>query len=140
SDRSKVYGQSDPAAGWSYGGFVGGDSAGTVSITGGAACSYASHSANVGTYAGVISCEAGNLATGNYSFQQGRSGMLTVTKAVLSVNASDRSKVYGQSDPTPGWSYSGFVAGDNAGNVTIAGSPVCSYASHSENVGTYTNA
>ena len=48
--------------------------------------------------------------------------------------------MFGQSDPTPTWTYTGFQGSDNAGNVTITGSAGCSYAAHSENVGTYTDA
>src|SRR5437763_923569 len=100
-------------------------------------CSAGAHSANAGTYLNTITCAPGSLATGNYSFATGSKGKLTITPATLSVNADDQSKVYGTSDPTATWTYSGFVNGDTAGTVTVTGTASCSYAAHSANVGTY---
>jgi hypothetical protein len=63
-----------------------------------------------------------------------------ITPATLAINADNQSKVYGNADPSPlTWSLSGFVQGENAGNVTINGDASCSISAPS-NVGVHTNA
>ena len=54
-----------------------------------------------------------------------KSVTITITKAVLSVNAVAASRVYGGSDPSFTATYSGFVSGDNAGNSGITGTASC---------------
>ena len=73
----------DPTPTWTYSGFVNGDTAGSVTITGTASCSYGAHSENAGSYPNVITCGPGSLATGNYTFQTGTKGDLTINQAVL---------------------------------------------------------
>ena len=138
-DQTKTYGDADPTATWSYSGFVNGDTAGSVTVSGAAACSYAAHSANAGSYPNVITCAPGTLSSTNYSFVTGTKGDLTIEKATLAVNADDQTKTYGDADPTATWSYSGFVNGDTAGSVTVSGAAACSYAAHSANAGSYPN-
>ena len=138
-DQTKTYGEADPTATWSYSGFVNGDTAGSVTVSGAAACSYAAHSANAGSYPNVITCAPGTLSSTNYSFVTGTKGDLTIEKATLAVNADDQTKTYGEADPTATWSYSGFVNGDTAGSVTVSGAAACSYAAHSANAGSYPN-
>ena len=60
---------------------------------------------------------------------------MTVDKAVLSVDASAHSKVYGTADPAATFTFSGFVNGDTT--VTVTGAPVCSIAGHDADVGNY---
>src|SRR5207247_313238 len=100
---------------------------------------YRSHSENAGSYANVITCAPGNLSATNYDFATGSKGKLTISKAHLLVNADDQSKGYGDGDPAASYSFTGFVSGENAGNVTINGAASCSYGSHSENAGSYAN-
>ncbi|MEA2628187.1 MAG: trimeric autotransporter adhesin, partial [Chloroflexota bacterium] len=58
ADASKVYGDVDPTTfTYTFSGFVNGDSAGSVTISGSATCSLAAGSGpNVGTYSKVITC------------------------------------------------------------------------------------
>ncbi len=71
----------------------------------------------------TISCSGGSAT--NYSFNTTASAQLTITKAVLSVNAVAASKVYGGSDPSFTATYSGFASGDSAGNSGITGTASC---------------
>src|SRR5207237_263594 len=76
------------------------------------------------------------LTSANYTITYAN-GTLTITPAPLSVTADNKTKVYGQANPTFTVSYSGFVNGDTAsslgGTLTFstpaaASSPVGSYA------------
>ena len=53
----------------------------------------------------------------NYSFIY-VSGTLTINKAPLTADADDQTKVYGQANPALTITYTGFVNGDNAGDIT----------------------
>jgi len=55
----------------------------------------------------TISCTLGTLAAGNYSFTF-TTGALTITKAVLTVDADDTSREYGESNPPFTATISGF--------------------------------
>ena len=125
--KSKVYGSTDPAFTVSYSGFVAGDDSedlsGMLNLTRAAG-------ENVGSYAITPS----GLTTGNYeiSFVP---GVLSVTKVTLTVTADGKNKVYGSVDPALTVSYSGFVAGDDSGD--LAGTLALTRAV-GENVGNYT--
>ena len=85
ADKTKIYGAADPTPTYSFSGYVNGDTAGTVTVTGAASCSIAAHSENVGTYTDVITCAPGTLATGNYTFATGSLGDLEITQRTLVV-------------------------------------------------------
>ena len=80
-NKTKTYADDDPAGTATYAGFVGTETPATAAgWTGSPACSIASHSENVGTYSGVITCAAGlSLDATNYKFATGSSGNLTIT-------------------------------------------------------------
>ena len=84
----------------------------------------------------AITAALGSLAAGNYTFGF-VNGELSVTQKALSVNAANKTKTYGQADPTPTWTFSGFVGTDTAASAGITGTASCNIASHSENAGTY---
>src|SRR5204863_293592 len=66
---------------------------------------------------------------------------LTINKPTLAIDAASKNKVYGNANPAPTYSFSGFVNGDTAGSVTITGSAGCSYAFGSgPDVGVYNGA
>src|SRR5205823_10447807 len=72
ASKNKVYGAANPTRTYSFSGFVNGDPAGTVTITGTADCSYAFGSGpDVGVYNGAVSCGPGNLSSANYDFAGG---------------------------------------------------------------------
>lgn len=60
-----------------------------------------------------------------------------ITKVTLSVNADHQAKTFGQSEPAPTWTYSGFVTSEGPTPAGLSGSASCSYASHSNDAGTY---
>jgi hypothetical protein len=131
SGQSKVYGASDPELSFSNdGGLVAANFTGALSWAGGS---------NVGSYAinlGTLS------AGGNYDLSLSATPVnFAITKKELLVNANDLSRVYGSSTPAASASFSGFITGENAGNVTINGAAVCTIDSGAgPNVGTYNDA
>ncbi|KYG71348.1 putative secreted protein (Por secretion system target) [Roseivirga ehrenbergii] len=111
-DRSKTYGEANPELTISYAGFVNGDDE-TVITMEPTASTLADATSGVGTYDIDL---AGGTAD-NYSFSL-TSGTLTVNKAVLTATADDKSKTYGEANPTFTISYTGFVNGDDANAIT----------------------
>ena len=102
---SKVYGTSDPTLTYSVSGLVNGD---TSAVFSGALSRAAGE--NVGNYAinqGTLS------AGGNYTIEF-TGANFSITKALLSVVADPQSKVYGTSDPTLTYSFSGLANGDTS--------------------------
>ena len=129
-DKVKIYGQVNPPNSLSYSGFVNGD--GISSITEPTVIGpTASVTSSVGSY--PITLTGGTAANYLFDFQP---GSLTINKAVLTATADNKTKIYGQGNPTPTITYSGFVNGDNATVITI--SPAASIsASPASSVGTY---
>jgi 6-phosphogluconolactonase (cycloisomerase 2 family) len=87
---------------------------------------------SVGTYPGAVVAKF----AGDTSFAASSgTAQLTVAPAVLTVTANNASRIYG--DPNPAFTFiiSGFVNGDTASVVT--GSPTCTSAPQSSNVGSY---
>jgi hypothetical protein len=127
-DKSKIYGSTNPALTISYTGFAFSDGAG--SITPPAISTTASTSSPVGTY--PITLSGGSAA--NYTIAR-VNGTLTVNPAGLTATADNKSKTYGNANPALTISYSGFVNGDGAGNITQPA--ITTTASASSPVGTY---
>ena len=107
-DKSKTYGDANPALTVSYGGFLTGEDA-TVLDTAPTASTAATAASNAGTYAITA---AGGL-DGDYSFSY-VPGTLTIGKKGLTATADDKSRVYGSPNPPLTVSYTGFVTGDDA--------------------------
>ncbi|MGJ5997216.1 two-partner secretion system adhesin CdrA [Pseudomonas aeruginosa] len=125
--KTKVYGDADPALTYQVSGLKNGDSAGSI-LTGGL-------NRAAGENVGVYGINQGDLAlnSGNYDLSyQGNN--LTITKALLSVIADGKTKVYGDADPSLTYQVSGLKNGDTAGAVLNGGS-LSRVAG--ENVGTY---
>jgi subtilisin-like proprotein convertase family protein len=130
NNASKVYGAALPTFTASYSGFVNGDTAAslTTPVTLGTT---ATASSAIGAY----TVTASGAVDANYSITE-VNGSLNVTTAPLIITANNKSKVYGASLPTFTASYSGFVNGDTAANLTApvtlgttatAASPVGAY-------------
>jgi filamentous hemagglutinin family protein len=124
--QTKVYGDSDPTLSYEVNGMKRGDAAASL-LSG--ALSRASGE-NVGSYA--VSQGTLGLSSGNYTLSFNGSS-LTVTPAPLTVTAAAQSKVYGDSDPTLGYTVSGLKFSDAASSVL---SGALSRAG-GENVGAY---
>ncbi|NVJ48728.1 MAG: MBG-2 domain-containing protein, partial [Cytophagia bacterium] len=129
-DKSKTYGEANPAFTITYTGFVNGEDK-TAITTEPTASTTADATTGVGTYDISLS---GGVST-NYSFTTNK-GTLTISKAVLSATADDKSKIYGESNPSFTIDYTGFVNGDDATAITTE--PTASTtADETTGVGTY---
>ncbi|HTG44693.1 MAG TPA: MBG domain-containing protein [Verrucomicrobiae bacterium] len=113
-DKSKLYGAALPPFTATYGGFVNGDTASSLTTPVSLATT-ATASSPVGTYP----ITASGAASANYSISY-VAGNLTITPAPLSITADDKSKIYGAALPSLTASYSGFVNGDSASALTTA--------------------
>ncbi len=111
-DRIKTYGDSLPAFGATYSGFVSVDDASgfTQPVTFSTA---ATAKSGVGTFPIV---PVGG-AHPNYEFVY-RNGTLTVTRALLTVVPEDRTKTYGSPLPSFTATYQGFVSGDTSTSLS----------------------
>ncbi len=131
NSTNKVYGAALPTFTASYSGFVNGDTAANlttpVSLT---------TSASASSPAGTYTITASGATSTNYSIGF-VNGTLTVNPAPLTITANSTNKVYGAALPTFTASYSGFVNGDTAANLTTPVSLTTS-ASASSPTGTYT--
>jgi hypothetical protein len=104
---TKVYGSADPSLVHSAAGFLPADG---ITVTGSRAAGE-----NVGSYATHGAAAGGAL--GNYAVTY-VDGLLTITKATLTVTAPTLSLHYGAPVPVLTPSYAGFVAGDTAASLT----------------------
>ncbi len=109
NNASREYGESNPLFSISsYSGFVNGENE-SVIITEPTISTTANKTSNVGTYSITTS---GGKAT-NYDFAC-EPGVLTITKAPLSANVNDATKVYGSNNPSFTINYSGLKNGETA--------------------------
>ena len=113
-DQTKVYGAALPTLTASYSGFVNGDTAASLT-TQPALTTTATVSSHVG--GSPYSITASGAADSDYTISY-VPGILTVTPAGLTITADNQTKVYGAALPTLTTSYSGFVNGDSAANLT----------------------
>jgi hypothetical protein len=130
NDQTKVYGAPNPNFTFSYSGFVNGDNTSAI-ISAPAVSSTATILTGVGTYPIVSS---GGSAT-NYAFSSSN-GTLTITRAPMTVIANDATRVFGVSNPNFGFSYTGFVNGDDASVIKIQPTATTAATTQS-NVGQY---
>jgi hypothetical protein len=129
-DKTKTYGDANPAFTLSYDGFVLGEDEGVLGGTADFSTS-ATASSDVGEYA----ISPSGLTSDNYEIAF-VDGELEITRAGLTVTADDKSRIYGDADPTFSASYSGFVNGDD--ESVLSGSPSLSTtASATSDVGDY---
>jgi N-acetylneuraminic acid mutarotase len=129
-DKTKVYGEANPALTAHYAGFVLGEGVGVLSGT--LSLSTAATTASgAGSYPITA---AGTLSAANYDISYAN-GTLTVTRAALTVTADDKSKVYGQPNPALTATYTGFVLGEGPGS--LGGTLVLSTAPPTSGAGTY---
>src|SRR5439155_1394010 len=101
-NKSKVYGQANPALSASYSGFVNGETAADLD-TPVSVSTTATASSPVGGYP-ITASEA---ADANYAISLVE-GALTIGRASLLITAENKSKVYGQANPELSASYSGL--------------------------------
>src|SRR5207244_12610539 len=110
-DKARVYGDANPAFDATITGFKNGENLGTSGVTGSPSCATTAVQASpVGLF--PITCLLGTLAAGNYDFSF-VGGTLTITPAPLSVTADNKSRDYGDTNPSFTGSNVGIKNGDN---------------------------
>ncbi len=107
--ESKRYGAALPSLGYTITGFVNGQNASVVSGAPDLSTAVKS-SSGVGSY--PITVTAGTLSAANYDFPNLVNGTLSVTRAPLTIEVNDVSRLVGQPNPPFTVSYNGFVNGD----------------------------
>jgi Bacterial Ig-like domain (group 3)/MBG domain (YGX type)/GON domain len=136
-DATTTYGQA-PTLTSQLDGFVNGDTASSMGITGSAACSVASViPADAGAYQSAIDCSPGTLSSPNYTFVSGRAGTLTITPAVQTISLPSSPVTYGQADFNPASASSGLPVSlsdaggacslDAQGDLEITGAGGCTF-------------
>ena len=129
-NKTVTYGDAVPTYTVSYDGMTAGDTAADLGGSLQFACTYAPGSA-VGEYTITPS----GLTSGNYAITF-TPGALTVNKKVLTVTADNKTVTYGDAAPTYTASYSGFVLGEDEGDLGGTLTFGCAYEPGSP-VGTY---
>ena len=112
NNQSRTYGASDPALTTAYSGFVNSETTAVINTL-----PTASTTALVTSPVGSYSITVAGGVDNNYSFIY-VSRTLTINKAPLTADADDQTKVYGQANPALTITYTGFVNGVNAGDIT----------------------
>ncbi|WP_375583664.1 MBG domain-containing protein [Cyclobacterium xiamenense] len=103
-NKSKIYGEENPSLTFTYDGLVNGD---TKVATEPSIATTATASSAAGDY--PISLTGG--ADDNYEIEL-KNGMLTVGKAKVTITADNKSKIYGEENPSLTFTYDGLVNGD----------------------------
>jgi gliding motility-associated-like protein len=125
-NKTKVYGEANPTLTFAYTGLVNGDA--KVSTEPSIATT-ATASSVVGNY--PITLTGGSDA--NYEITR-VAGEMAVTKASLTITAQNKTKVYGDANPTLTFAYTGLVNGDSKVSTEPS---IATTATASSSVGTY---
>ncbi|WP_332914742.1 MBG domain-containing protein, partial [Algoriphagus boritolerans] len=104
TDQTKVYGEANPTLTFTYGGLVNGD---TKVTTEPSISTTATLNSGVGVY--PITLEGGSDENYEITLVDGE---LEITKAGVSITATDQTKVYGEANPALTFTYSGLTNGD----------------------------
>jgi hypothetical protein len=112
NNATMSYGGTVPALTVSYTGFVNGDKSSNL-----AAKPAIRTTANSSSPPGIYPITASGAKDANYTISY-VSGTMTVQQATLTVTANPASMSYGSAIPPLTVSYSGFINGDNASNIT----------------------
>lgn len=135
NNKNVVYGSPIPSFDVSYTGFVNDDDSGDLDNTSFNITSPYTQGADVNEY--IINITIGSATDNNYNFYPLNTGTLTVTKKDLIVTANNKSIVYGSVSPSFDVSYSGFVNGDDAGDLDNTSFSLTSAYAQGNGVNTY---
>ena len=136
NNQTMTYGSVVPGlnGAYSFSGLYGTDTAAMAFSGAPVLSTLASSTSNVGAY--EIAIARGTLAALAYYYDFSFvPGVLTVTKAMLTVRADDKSRQYGLTNPALTASISGYRNGDGAG--VLSGLSLATDAAQGSNVGTY---
>ena len=114
-DKSKTYGEENPALTFSVEGLVNGDARGSALTADPELSTTAVKASDAGSY--PITLTGGTSA--NYTLTR-VNGTLTVGKAALTLTADDKSKTYGDENPALTFSVEGLVDGNTSGSALTA--------------------
>jgi hypothetical protein len=131
-NKTKTYGDANPALTFGYEGFVNGDDAEDLTTIPMASTTVDALT-NAGVYTGAITLAGG--AANNYTFTY-LAGNLTINPKELKVIADNKTKTYGDANPALTFGYEGFVNDDDVSELNelpAAESPADLYS----NVGNY---
>ena len=120
-NKSKTYGAANPALTFTYSGFVNSEDS-TVLTTLPIASTSVNETTVTGNYAGVITISGG--VDENYSFIY-IAGDFDVTKASLTVTATDTSRLCSEANPVYVFTYAGFVNGDDSNDLSTLPTITC---------------
>ncbi len=107
-DKSRAYGDPNPAFTISYTGFKNNETASVIDTK-----PTASTTATTTTEVGTADITLTGGSDDNYSMGTLNKGTLTITKAILTATADDKSKIYGAANPTLTIGYIGFKNGED---------------------------
>lgn len=114
-DKSRLYGQDNPVFSLAYTGLAAQDNIGDLNLNTIVATT-ATTSSTVATYPLTAS---GLTASTNYTINY-QPGLLTIIPAPLNIKADDAERGTGQANPVFTFTYTGFVNGDKAADLTTA--------------------
>jgi gliding motility-associated-like protein len=130
NNKSKVYGDADPVLDYTPTGTL--YYTDTYSVISGVSLNTATGSS---AYVGAHDITPTGGSADNYDVNH-VNGTLTVNKAVLTANADNKSRIYGETNPSFTITYSGFMYSDNAESLTTQ--PLASTtATSASDAGTY---
>jgi hypothetical protein len=129
-NKTRGYGEANPAFTFSYTGFKNGETSTVIDIAP-AGSTTAITTSDTGTYPITVSGGTDN----NYTFTY-QPGTLNITKAPLTISAENNTRVYGEANPAFTFSYTGFKNGE-ASTVIDTAPTVSSTANTTSDVGTY---
>jgi len=131
NDANRTYGTSNPTFALSYTGLKNGETAPTWT-TSPTFTTTATKASDAGSYSVSMECDPKN-----YSVIDNQPGTLTVTKAPLTIKANNASMTYGDALPTFGFTYTGFMNGDDV--TALSTLPfIATTATATSDAGTYT--
>jgi hypothetical protein len=113
-NKTRVYGASNPLLTATITGFINGD---TIAVVNGEAALTTTAAINSAAASYPITVTQGTLSTANYDFVF-INGSLTVGKAVLTVTAENKSRLYGMANPALTASMTGFVNEDSSSVIS----------------------
>jgi gliding motility-associated-like protein len=114
NNQVRFFGSPNPTLTIAYSGFVNGDNAGVLNTA-----PTPSTGANVASPVGSYSIGVSGGLDNNYNFSY-VAGTLTISKAIVTITADNKSRSYGSSNPPLTFSYSGFINGDDASDLSTA--------------------
>jgi filamentous hemagglutinin family protein len=130
-NATREYGDASPALSVVYTGFKNSETAGVIDAPANISTS-ATLTSGIGSY-GIT---AAGASDSNYNFTYVNSGNLAVTKAHITVQADNQSRIYGETNPALSVSYSGFKNGETSAILSSA-AVAATIADSLSNAGSY---